>query len=152
MSAPTITVVLQKKGYYDPDGYSPSLTLPEQVEEDLLRLKKEKNDLGFLENSSRIIEQDPIFRSDPDLVRIVDSLTDENGNNEDFQLVQIPNEYKNCFTIKTRFRGWREFAEEYVSCDPKKLILHTLENLDLSTLNDQDRLKMLERLVTLAKK
>ncbi|MEX0596971.1 MAG: hypothetical protein WD512_10775 [Candidatus Paceibacterota bacterium] len=147
-----ITIVLQKKGYYDDQGL---LVLSDKVETLLFALKQEnKRDSVFQElydpdnpyKYTTHIEWDLAFRCDPDLIQLADSLTDENGNNEHFQLVQIPTEYKDCFTIKTNYDG-----EERVVCDPDKLILHTLKNLDLSTLPDQDRLRMLERLVTLAK-
>ena len=67
-------------------------------------------------------------RSDPLLIEVVDELGSD-ANNEEAQLriVEIPSEYKGCYTIHS-ISGYED-----IICDPKDLIMERLRELDLTS-------------------
>lgn len=92
-------------------------------------------------------EEYAIKRSDPHLIEVVKELGDRvNSSCSRLTIAQIPNAYKNCYTI-SEYDGF-----ETVKCEPAKLIKYKLSNLDIDILTDAECRKVLQELKSLTSK
>lgn len=85
-------------------------------------------------------------RTDPLLVAVVRELGSLRASSScaDLEIVNVPKEYEHCFTY-TEYDG-----VENITCDPAKLIQHTLRQTNLESLSDLECRETLRKLMDLA--
>lgn len=98
-------------------------------------------------NLSTINYDVEILRNDPLLVEVIEELGQEaNGKFAQLEIMEIPNQYTDCYTID-EYDGL-----EGVICEPCKLVEYRLKKLVLTDLTDEECRNFLQEMVNILSK